>query len=315
MNMRVGSRYLGAFAAFLSVTAPAFAQGKHYIALGDSYPLGYTTSAAPPTNGDTGYVGLYADFLATLNNGIRPTLVNTSVSGDTTTSFTTGTTSLITDTPANLFDAPLRDQARNTNYSVAPTPQLNFFNDAVDNILNNGGTVDYITLQIGGNDFIGLLAQDNFRNVFTPDQQQAVLAQQFTALGNNYTAILTAIRTKVPTARVFTIGYADVFAGLGALNPVPQSGLLTANANAIIQGVSQSLGATYVDISAPFAGNELLYTRIGTLDGGFPNVHPTPLGHQVIAAQLITASAPEPGTFALLLPIAAGVIALRRRTH
>lgn len=306
------TRSLAAIVAVFVSIAPAFAQGKTYIAVGDSFALGYTTSGAAPTNGDAGYVNPFANFIGTyLNGGVRPTVRNVAVSGESTSSFISGQTTQINTSPT-LFDAPLRNTTYNNTYPAAATPQAAFFNSTVDSVLAGGGTVDYITVQIGGNDILGLLAQADFRNL-TAIQQAPILQSQFNKLAANYVTILGAIKLKAPNARILTIGYPNSLAGLGGLNPVPNSGALTTQANSIIQSVSQAFGATYVDIFTPFSGNEATLTRITTLDNGIPNVHPTPQGYSLIAAQLGQAVSPEPAALALILPvIAVGVIRRRR---
>jgi lysophospholipase L1-like esterase len=59
-----------------------------YLALGDSIAFG-VTDVTPVSFGDQGYVKLYADFLATQANGIRPHVVNLAIPGETSTGFFT----------------------------------------------------------------------------------------------------------------------------------------------------------------------------------------------------------------------------------
>jgi hypothetical protein len=64
---RIASVILGLF-----LTTPACADSMNvYLALGDSIAFG-VTDFTPVSFGDQGYVSLYADFLASQNNGTRP---------------------------------------------------------------------------------------------------------------------------------------------------------------------------------------------------------------------------------------------------
>src|SRR5437016_1096158 len=96
-------RLLLALSASLLLTVPAFAQ-KNYVALGDSYAWGLLNSSSPPSNGDQGYVSLFDNFLATQNGGVRPTLKNLAVPGESSSSFFTGTSAVINASPV-VFDA------------------------------------------------------------------------------------------------------------------------------------------------------------------------------------------------------------------
>jgi len=309
----------------LFASAPRVARangGKNYVALGDSYAFGYTSSATTPVGlGDQGYVGLFADFWATVNGGVRPTVTNLAVPGETSTSFFAGAPTFFDGTvppyPNGLVDAPARNQGFNTHYTTPNTPQSTLLAQSLAAIQGGGGKVDYVTIQMGGNDILPLLPQPAFQ-ALTPVQQQQVIAAQFAALQNNYTDLLTSVKAAAPNARVFVIGYADPFAGLGAANPIAGiSTPLALQANTLFQGLAATFGATYVDIYTPFLGHELQYTNIATTDSGFPNFHPNSVGYSVIGNQLaLAASAPEPGSVALLLavlPCGAGLLFLRRR--
>jgi lysophospholipase L1-like esterase len=299
------------------------AGGKNLIALGDSYAFGYTSAATTPVGlGDQGYVSLFADFWATHNGGIRPTVTNLAVPGESSTSFFTGAPTLFDGTvppyPNGLVDAPLRNPSYNTHYTVPGTSQSTLLTQSLATIQaagDTGDTVDYATIQLGGNDILGPIVQPVFQGL-TPLQQSQVISAQFAALQTNYTALLTSLKAAAPQAKIFVIGYADPFAGLGPANPLAGiSTPLTLQANALFKGLATSFGAKYVDIYTPFVGHELEYTNITTLDAGIPNYHPNATGYGVIANQLaLAAAAPEPCTMILFLTaIPVGVAALLRR--
>lgn len=77
-RMQATTKYLTALGvvvltAAISQAQPALAV---YIALGDSITFGETDLQYIPSFGDRGYVGLYADYLASVNGGDRPTVIN-----------------------------------------------------------------------------------------------------------------------------------------------------------------------------------------------------------------------------------------------
>ena len=316
-----------AFSALLLSAAPrsSFAAGENSVllALGDSFAYGFTTDAEAmaigPTNGDQGYVKPFADFLATTNGGIRPSLTNLAIPGESSTSFLTGLSAVaypdVYPYTSALQEAPRRFPLLNVNYppsaapSYATTPQKDAALAAIAAAHGAGKSVDNIVLQVGGNDLLGLLLQPTFLGL-PAQQQQDLFTAQFGVLQTDYINILGSVRAAAPEAQIFTLGYPNSF------RQTPFGGItetLTVNANAIIQGVSQSIGANYVDIYTPFKDKELLLTHEG--DGDF-NPHPNEAGYAVIAGELrsarLAASAPEPTSVALCV-LALPLAALRRR--
>ena len=87
--------------------------GVVYLALGDSTTFGNDESlpsSTMPNFGDQGFVRLFADFLGSLNGGVRPQVTNLAISGELSSSFLSGVA------PA---DWPNRAVQWNLNY---PTP-------------------------------------------------------------------------------------------------------------------------------------------------------------------------------------------------
>ncbi len=321
------------FAAAQGTPAQAQAQGRNYIALGDSYAFGYTTAAAPSSTGDQGYVALFADTLASRLGGVRPTVTNLAIPGETSTSFFTGAPTVYSNQaplPGGLIDAPLREQARNDQYPNLPFPQFSAtgvtlpgdpqsvaLQNRLGQIKASGGTIDYITIQMGGNDILALFGQSAFTSL-SLSQQSLVLQTQFANLQARYISLLTSLANPTfgaPGAQILLVGYADPFAGLGAANPLagpnpanPISTQLTQQTNALLQGIAGSFGARYVDIYTPFVGNEIQYSYIADptlLPGGSPNFHPNAAGYAVIARQIAaTSAAPEGSTLSLFALIA-----------
>lgn len=305
--------------ALLLIPCATASADSVFLTIGDSFAWGQTTQINPlPSDGDQGYVRPFADALAAARGGVRPTVVNLAIVGESTNSFFSGVTAdpfpAVYPYPAGLVDAPLRDALLNTHYTSASVKQRDAAIAAIAASHAVGDTVDNIVVQIGGNDLLELLIQQPFLDLaLNPDpvaQQQvnALLTAQFGNLQTNYATLLGTLRAAAPEARVFTIGYENSFRGLPFGDFTDG---LTLNANAVIQGVSQAFGAKYVDIYTPFFGREaeLTYSRIEE-----NNPHPTAAGYAVIAQTLQGAAAPEPSSVALLalvLPIA--VVVARRR--
>ena len=61
-----------------------------YVGLGDSITFGETDLSYVPSYGDRGYVGKFADTLASRNGGTRPTVFNLAIDGETAASFMSG---------------------------------------------------------------------------------------------------------------------------------------------------------------------------------------------------------------------------------
>lgn len=302
---------LTGFAVLATLLAAPFAAHAQqtYVALGDSYAFGYTTSTAPASDGNQGYAGILRDIYDLRNGAQTVDLINLAIPGETTGSFLNGQT-----VDANgIVDGIFRNPGLNTNYNTTPnTLQRDKFVATVTSLAGLGRQVDYVTLQAGGNDILNLFVQPNFL-ALTPLAQNNLVTARFNALGTNLATELFTIKALAPNAKISVIGYADVFAGLGANNPLPQSTFLTLQANSIISQVAALTNVNYVDIYTPFLGHETEYSRIQTIDAGAPNFHPTPLGYQVIAGAV---AAPEAGSIAFMLAAAvpiAGVIARRRK--
>ncbi|MES2461703.1 MAG: SGNH/GDSL hydrolase family protein [Armatimonadota bacterium] len=303
-NSRSVCAMLPLAAVFFTVLArPAQAQST-YLALGDSYAFGYQNLAATPpielgggSNGDQGYVSLFANYLAQREGGIRPTVVNLARVGETSISF--GSSPLSPTSPANF----------NTNYATG-------FNQSQAALLSTTlaglpAAPKYVTIQLGGNDVLGAVFTD-------PLTLPAALA----SVQTNYGLILASLRATLPSAQIYVLGYGNPFPGLPTGSPfnTPTGQLVAANAtlqgNALIRALAGSVGATYVDLATVFSGQEAQLTNIQSLEiTGLPNYHPNAQGYQAIASRVIAASAaPEPATLALILPVLAiGGLAVRNR--
>jgi lysophospholipase L1-like esterase len=282
---------------------PTYAQST-YLALGDSYAFGYQNiTTTPPigfggtSNGDQGYVNLFANYLAQQNGGTRPTVVNLARPGETTVSFS-GSAAAPT-TPFNF----------NTNYAPGGFTQSQ--GALLSTTLAGLPTAPkYVTIQLGGNDVLGAL----FNN-------PASLPAVFATLQTNYSLILASVRATLPNADIYVLGYGNPFPGLPLNSPynTPSgqiaAAVATAQGNALISALAGGIGAKYVDLSNVFTGQEAQLTNIQQTEvTGLPNYHPNAQGYQSIANRLIATAAPEPTSLALILTVftAVGIVGRRR---
>jgi lysophospholipase L1-like esterase len=290
-----------AAAAFLSLLVSPVQAQSTYLALGDSYAFGYQTfTATPPvelgggSKGDQGYVSLFANYLSQRDGGLRPTVVNLARVGETSVSFGGSTASPVAPANFNTNYAPgfSQTQAAHLNTTLAGLP----------------AAPKYVTIQLGGNDVLGAV----FNN---PASLPTVLA----SLQTNYGMILGSLRTLLPGAEIYVLGYGNPFPGLPLNSPynTPASQIVAANAtaqgNALISALAGGIGAKYVDLSTVFTGQEAQLTNIQSLEiTGIPNYHPNTQGYQAIAGRLVAAAAPEPASLVLMLPALAAAGILRR---
>lgn len=275
----------------------ALASNSTYISLGDSLAFGFTTlSEGPfPNNGDRGYVGPYADWLATQHGGDRPNVINLAIPGESSVSF---------------FDTTQAYRAANTNYIGVNLSQSQLFQQTVAAQTAMGHSIDTITISIGPDDFLAVADQPDFLNL-PPTQQLAILGQTLDTLATNYVAIAAEARAAAPLAKIIVVGDYNPYAILPQSPLYPFAGVLIDNINQIGQAAADGVGGRFVDTSAAFAGHEAEYTHI--LDEPFPNenIHPTALGYQVIANLIIV---PGPGGVGVAgAMVLAGMPGARRR--
>ena len=313
-------RWRNACAAFglsLGLASGLADAAEVYIALGDSITFGETDLVYRPSFGDRGYVSRYADALASQNGGVRPQVFNFAIDGETASSFQTG--SGRTPPVVGRTDVPL--QLQNLNYSAGNlVPQGSLFASTVAAQQALGNTVSNVTITLGFNELAALASQPTAAAL-------AAIPATLAAYQANYTAVLTQIRTMLPSAQLALLSYYNPFPADPASPAAPIFTAGGAPLNAIIQQLAAQFGGTYVDTFTPFVGNEARYTFQavqpagssvpGPFGGLLPigNVHPNELGYDVIAAQLIAAtrvSVPEPASLALLV-VGVGVLGAVRQ--
>lgn len=308
---------LGVLVLTATMNPAQSAAAATFIALGDSITFGETDLEYVPSFGDRGYVGLYADYLASINGGVRPNVINLAIDGETSASFTSG----IGRTPPVVGRTDAVLAAQNLNYNPsALVPQRDLFLSKVASEQTAGNTIDTVSISLGFNDLAALASSPN-----PLEQLPATLATYRT----NYSNVLAQIRQQLPDADLFVLNYFNPFPA----NPTsPAAPIFAAGGpllNGIIRDLAAEYGGFYVDTATPFVGNEAAYTFIDEMPAGstveppfggilpIGNVHPNATGYQAIAEQVQVAGVPEPSSLAALAT--GGVFVLRairrRRAH
>lgn len=280
------------------LTGRAAAAENDYVALGDSITFGETNLQYVPSYGDRGYVGLYADYLAGRNGGVRPNVINLAIDGETASSFMTGSgrvPPVVGRTDAilaaeNLHYDPNALVAQNAKFLAAVTAEK-----------AAGNTIGTVSVTLGFNDLstaVGMPA--------------SAVGPILAAYQANYGSILGEIRQQLPNAHLLVLGYYNPFPADPTSPAAPVFNAHGAELNGIISSLAAQYGGTYVDTAPAFVGHEAEYTYlaqmpagsssppVGPYVGALPigNVHPNATGYQAIAAEIEAVS--EPSSVALV---------------
>ena len=303
-----------ALAAAASLLAQPARAAPVYVALGDSITFGETDLSYVQSSGDRGYVGSFANTLAAQDGGVRPTVLNLAIDGETASSFMTNAGR----TPPVMGRGDAALQLENLNYgNSTAVSQGALFASTVAAQAALGNTISTVTITLGFNELAALAPMQN-----TPAAEAAAIAQipaTLAAYQTNYTAVLNEVRSLAPNANLYLLGYYNPFPADPTSPAAPVFNAGGTALNSVIQGLAAQFGAAYVDNATPFLGNEAQYTYqalqpagssvSGTYGGVLPigNVHPNATGYSVIAADVAAAAVPEPASWPLL---AAGITAL-----
>lgn len=294
-----------AFTATMSLARPASAGSMTYVSLGDSVAFGETTFQNNPSAGNRGYAKMYNEYLGSQNGGVNPKLVNLAIDGETSNSFSTASGRV--PPVAGITDQMLAGY--NTHYTNTPNESQNIkFFQVIGNQLAQGNTISNITVSLGGNDLFALASAPGFQGS-TPASQQMQLTAALGTFASNYTSLLGEIKALVPNAKVSLLGEYNPFPATPNSPYAPFAAPAIQALNAVIKGLAQQSGATYVDTYTPFVGKESALTYITAIPG---DVHPNAAGYAAITGQL--EAVPEPSTLAILgLGLAAIAVKARRR--
>lgn len=256
--------------SLLPAVARGGEKGRTYLALGDSLAFG-VSDVEPVSYGDQGYVKLYADWLASRDDGVRPKVINLSIPGETSGSFFTGIVPPWWE----------RDVLNNLNYTRPAQAQYAMFLKAVAAERAAGRRIEAVSFALGANDLEALLVSPEFN---APGANQpALLERTLAQIHANYVAFLTRLRAELPHARLLLLNYYNPFEVLGPGDPINQTLTYAAGVHsAFVKRLAKQYRGDFVDIYAPFVGHAAEYTYI--LQG---NEHPNALGYSVIARQMI----------------------------
>ena len=233
-----------------------------YVALGDS--LAFGIGATDPAT--TGYVPLFFEFLE--DEGDVEVLTNLSVPAETSGSMISG-------------------------------GQLAA---AVATIADPDNDAEVVTLDIGGNDLLGLLGTPPCAVNPGGAACQSAIASALNTFAGNYSVIVGTLAVALGNdvdETLFVMTYYNPFSGTGSpLEPLTEVALLgvdgtidcaaasnspaNAGLNDLIACIGASAGATVVDVKPSFDGNAVALTHIAVGD-----IHPNDAGHTVIAGLFV----------------------------
>ncbi len=266
----LASLILLGLASLLPAVAHGGEEGRTYIALGDSIAWGQT-NVVPVSYGDQGYVKLYADWLATQDDGDRPKVINLAIPGETSDSFFTGTMPLWYS----------RKVLCNHNYRSTADRQFAKFLEVVATEKAAGRRIEVVSFCLGINDVGALLSSPEW-NAPGADQQ-ALLDKTLQTIHNNWVTFLTRLRVELPHARLLLLNYYNPYEVFGTASPVNNVFRYVSDVvSASDQELAKQYKGHFVDIHTPFIGHAAEYTYILAGD-----IHPNASGYSIIAEQMV----------------------------
>jgi lysophospholipase L1-like esterase len=239
-----------------------------YLVMGDSvsWGVGDSTDAPDPSYGDQGYI---LRFL----NPDYPII---------TTQSTVANVGMPGETSFSIFEENDLRMAVNKNYTGVTTSQAQMALDQIAYSQAIGRTIAMTTLQIGGNDILGLSTETG----------QQLLTDLPTTLANirtNITTLINNLQAASPGTPLYLIGYYRI--------PSPPSPIIAASVDTVmplhmkvLEQLCAQYGCYWVDTFDAFYGNET--TLVHSDD-----VHPTAAGYVLITQLLGSSSIPAARTF------------------
>ncbi len=251
---------------FLLLAVASSAQTKTYFALGDSVAFGFQPNDYSRNNGDKGYVKPVADWLGTQQGGVRPTVINLAIPGETSASF---------------FDTSEVGGLLNSNYPLlGRKSQADTFKAKVASELSKGHVPTHVTFAIGANDLLNL---ETTQFLALPlDEQKAQVDQVIAVIAANAYSEFTLIRQQLPNAVLVVPGYYNPYNAYPG-TPVDIISLYAIpRLNSILLVDAFRFGGTFADTYGLFLGHELEWTWIAQND-----VHPNDAGYAQIGQLVI----------------------------
>jgi lysophospholipase L1-like esterase len=277
-----------------------------YLALGDSSAFGETNRTRNPSNGDRGYVAPFADFLAGVY-GVRPTVANFAINGETTGSYFAGTGRVSSD-----------GQGLNTNYNgiaANPYPQYQRMRDSFSSPAVNAD-VRAVSVQLGANNLDAVASTPGFLTL-PPAAQQALILATLGQIQADLINILGDLRARFPNADLYALGYHNPYNGDPSHPFFPLADPAVQGLNQVIAGLAPVFGARYIDVYGAISPNEAGLTLMSTWTFDPINyVHLNDAGYAAAGRQFIRTAnpttVPEPLSVAVLGGLRVGGLAARR---
>ncbi|MGL6074330.1 MAG: SGNH/GDSL hydrolase family protein [Fimbriiglobus sp.] len=276
-------RFFGTMLAlFVGVS---FAQADFtYLAIGDSSAFGETNRTQNPSNGDRGYVAPLADYLGS-RFGQRPQVFNFAINGETTKSYFSGLVSDRASTDGITLNT--RYQSYAPAYTISQQQVVSNFISA-----QAGGTapIKFVTVQIGANDLSNTAETPGFLSL-PPAQQQQLVGQTIQTAAGNLVQILTEIRTQLPNADIYVMGYHNPYGGSPSHPFYSLAAPAVRGLNGAAEQVSMAFGAKFVNFYPVVEGREQELTLINTFPADLINyVHLNNAGYTEVSRTLIDAA-------------------------
>jgi lysophospholipase L1-like esterase len=264
-----------------------------YLSLGDSLAFGetvFSNSSAlgaysdPSYGTNRGYVGLFANYLATQNGGVAPSVINLGVDGETSSSFTSG----VGRVPEFLGYTDAELARLNLNYmGKVPPTQADLLASTLASQTAAGHAVTNVSISLGSDDLFALALSD--------PHALADLPAALNAFQANYAALLSQLRASLPNANIYLIGTYDPYTAVPSSPLAPFADYAIPLLNQRIADLAAQYNASYVNtFNTPLTTDASTYTLINEGDA-HPNFD---LGYGIIAQQM--ESVPEPSSIALL---------------
>lgn len=261
--------------------APAFAgtprhQEGYYLSLGDSLAFGYQPNLVGQGDTNPADYRSYAEYYTAITPRLR--LVNYGCPGESTATFLRGGCPWLEASPPG----PLHN-----SYGTAPSQMA----AAQAFLAAHRGQVSLVSLDVGNNDLLALVATCERDPSTLPTCLQTGLPAVVTTMSMNISAILRTVHQLAPGARIVLFNLYNPLA-----LQLPTSDALIAVVNTALAGVAAANGAQVADAFGAInirAGSPVEGPSICLLTwecSSYRNIHPTTLGYVALTYALARAA-------------------------